>query len=369
MRERFIALRTELADALASSNERGTALSLVSGALADAGCVVGPAMGFGVLVEMLAAERDAAEEGARGFQERLTRAVGGHKAALARAEKAEKERDEARERCKSHLCHACGTIWRPATVATVGVLRVLPEGKDDTWIPGAPPDWRKPPLAGEQGRETRDCGSSSCRYMGNGPGRMRGDGPCRCPAKPAPAPVASVIPSRQMSRTERAIARDRISPPPRVEEDEDPVGEKRCRCSKNGEELTGPGVHVAGCPRGSVSSADKPFASIIAVAPVADEAEALANAWRCPGHESEIRAVLAAARRDGMMLPVEASIQVHEEAACGPVSTCPVCAFRIAAERRGMERAAKYCDEHWLGRGDAIAVALRALANQPEKAE
>jgi hypothetical protein len=58
-------------------------------------------------------------------------------------------------------------------------------------------------------------------------------------------------------------------------------------------------------------------------------------------HAQNHRAALASARRDGMMLPVEASIQVHEEAACGPCSTCPVCAFRIAAERRGMERAAE----------------------------
>lgn len=37
----------------------------------------------------------------------------------------------------------------------------------------------------------------------------------------AVALVASAIPSRLMTRTERSIARDRISPPPRVEEDED----------------------------------------------------------------------------------------------------------------------------------------------------
>lgn len=33
---------------------------------------------------------------------------------------------------KSHLCHGCGIIWRPADVATVGVEAVS-RGKDDTW--------------------------------------------------------------------------------------------------------------------------------------------------------------------------------------------------------------------------------------------
>lgn len=35
---------------------------------------------------------------------------------------------------KSHLCHICKTIWRPAEVYTVGVESVKP-GKNDTWLP------------------------------------------------------------------------------------------------------------------------------------------------------------------------------------------------------------------------------------------
>ena len=34
---------------------------------------------------------------------------------------------------KSHKCHACGTIWRPADVATNGVQSILTRGKADTW--------------------------------------------------------------------------------------------------------------------------------------------------------------------------------------------------------------------------------------------
>lgn len=34
---------------------------------------------------------------------------------------------------RSHLCHACGCIWRPADVATVGVVRISSAGKADTW--------------------------------------------------------------------------------------------------------------------------------------------------------------------------------------------------------------------------------------------
>ncbi|WP_063892439.1 hypothetical protein [Burkholderia anthina] len=34
---------------------------------------------------------------------------------------------------RSHLCHACGTIWRPADVPTNGVAAIRTRGKADTW--------------------------------------------------------------------------------------------------------------------------------------------------------------------------------------------------------------------------------------------
>lgn len=34
---------------------------------------------------------------------------------------------------RSHLCHACGTIWRPADVPTNGVAAIQTSGKADTW--------------------------------------------------------------------------------------------------------------------------------------------------------------------------------------------------------------------------------------------
>lgn len=34
---------------------------------------------------------------------------------------------------RSHLCHACGTIWRPADVPTTGVASIETRGKADTW--------------------------------------------------------------------------------------------------------------------------------------------------------------------------------------------------------------------------------------------
>ncbi|WP_186120598.1 hypothetical protein [Burkholderia gladioli] len=39
---------------------------------------------------------------------------------------------------RSHLCHTCGIVWRPADVATVGVEAIETSGKADTWegIPG-----------------------------------------------------------------------------------------------------------------------------------------------------------------------------------------------------------------------------------------
>lgn len=34
---------------------------------------------------------------------------------------------------RSHLCHNCGCVWRPADVPTVGVKAVQTRGKADTW--------------------------------------------------------------------------------------------------------------------------------------------------------------------------------------------------------------------------------------------
>jgi hypothetical protein len=34
---------------------------------------------------------------------------------------------------RSHLCHGCGCIWRPADVPTNGVVRIATQGKADTW--------------------------------------------------------------------------------------------------------------------------------------------------------------------------------------------------------------------------------------------
>lgn len=36
---------------------------------------------------------------------------------------------------RSHLCHFCGAIWRPAEVCTNGVARVGTRGAGDTWPP------------------------------------------------------------------------------------------------------------------------------------------------------------------------------------------------------------------------------------------
>ena len=34
---------------------------------------------------------------------------------------------------RSHLCHGCGTIWRPADVETTGVAAIQTRGSADTW--------------------------------------------------------------------------------------------------------------------------------------------------------------------------------------------------------------------------------------------
>lgn len=43
------------------------------------------------------------------------------------------ERDWTNPPHKSHLCHDCGLIWRPADVCTVGVERLETRGSADTW--------------------------------------------------------------------------------------------------------------------------------------------------------------------------------------------------------------------------------------------
>lgn len=34
---------------------------------------------------------------------------------------------------RSHLCHHCGCIWRPADVPTNGVAALMTRGQHDTW--------------------------------------------------------------------------------------------------------------------------------------------------------------------------------------------------------------------------------------------
>ena len=35
---------------------------------------------------------------------------------------------------RSHLCHGCGCVWRPADVPTNGVAAIKTVGKADTWV-------------------------------------------------------------------------------------------------------------------------------------------------------------------------------------------------------------------------------------------
>jgi hypothetical protein len=48
---------------------------------------------------------------------------------------------------KSHLCHACGNIWRPADVETTGVASIKTKGKADTWDSTAPTTGSAPAIA------------------------------------------------------------------------------------------------------------------------------------------------------------------------------------------------------------------------------
>lgn len=61
---------------------------------------------------------------------------------------------------RSHLCHNCGTVWRPADVPTVGAEKIQTQGKNDVMMPAplasalVPDGWsitpEKNPLGGPQ---------------------------------------------------------------------------------------------------------------------------------------------------------------------------------------------------------------------------
>jgi hypothetical protein len=53
---------------------------------------------------------------------------------------------------RSHLCHGCGTIWRPADVPTEGVARITTTGKADTWSPSPPEPPMTAPCVDEERR-------------------------------------------------------------------------------------------------------------------------------------------------------------------------------------------------------------------------
>lgn len=38
---------------------------------------------------------------------------------------------------RSHLCHHCGCVWRPADVPTTGVKAITTKGKADNWMPNS----------------------------------------------------------------------------------------------------------------------------------------------------------------------------------------------------------------------------------------
>lgn len=70
---------------------------------------------------------------------------------------------------RSHLCHACGTIWRPTDVATTGVKAIETRGKADTW--------------GGIAADTEPLHASDCAIH-NEPAYP--NGPCDCGGLPGP---------------------------------------------------------------------------------------------------------------------------------------------------------------------------------------
>jgi hypothetical protein len=63
----------------------------------------------------------------------------------------------------SHQCHRCGTIWRPADVATNGVRSIATRGRADTW-PASRPARAKPVKYCNDNRARR---VSDCLHCGD----------------------------------------------------------------------------------------------------------------------------------------------------------------------------------------------------------
>lgn len=59
---------------------------------------------------------------------------------------------------RSHLCHECGCIWRPADVPTVGAARIETRGRADTW---PPPPIPNPPHHSGGGHRAPDPAQST----------------------------------------------------------------------------------------------------------------------------------------------------------------------------------------------------------------
>ncbi|MBN3776188.1 hypothetical protein G3O06_01240 [Burkholderia sp. Ac-20345] len=112
---------------------------------------------------------------------------------------------------RSHKCHACATVWRPADVPTVGVASIQTSGQADNWDRAArtvandapekcagcvarctnnPPDCYARPVAddaaGAQDERTGPFANCSFRHC-DLPGQCKSEGACHHPARAAGA--------------------------------------------------------------------------------------------------------------------------------------------------------------------------------------
>jgi hypothetical protein len=78
---------------------------------------------------------------------------------------------------RSHLCHSCGCIWRPADVPTNGVARIETTGKADTWFGG----WSGRAVAAEASQpDTRLIDAVHIAMTAEAITSTRAEAPMRC---------------------------------------------------------------------------------------------------------------------------------------------------------------------------------------------
>jgi hypothetical protein len=102
---------------------------------------------------------------------------------------------------RSHLCHVCETVWRPADVPTNGVVSVKTQGSADNWTNVAVAEAARPAVAPAQDAEHKE-GNDGGISGGAGVGRVL---PCLRPGDGNPGVAQDAALSRERTPQDYAV--------------------------------------------------------------------------------------------------------------------------------------------------------------------